>query len=187
MAEVLVSLTILSMVGAGVASMLTAVSQGTTAQTATQRVTVKRRVLTSRVDAALRSSCRVLAIGRDVVVLWTGDSRANGLPDLSELRRIEWRAGSGEMWMYAARPDLDEKRDRTFTFDQNFETLTRIWRRSKYFPGQRWGRDIVAWEPSVDSNALGDVRLVRYDITVRNDDGSEAIATRAVALRGRVP
>ena len=168
--EVMVALIITSMVGAAVAAMLDSVSYATTTRTSAQRANVKQKVIGARIDVATRSSTMVLAHDEGILVLWLGDSRVNGRPNLSELRRIEWNGATSEIWSYRAPTGLSIAADTLYELTADFEAVTAGLIGTPDFPGERWGTSVIGWAPTLDAGAAPDATLVQYDLVIVGED-----------------
>ncbi len=101
--EILLALAITGVIAGGVASLLFAVAGGTKDRQDLRRRNVRVDVLAARVDGAIRSSGMVLGSDDRCLVLWVSDSKRNGVPDLSEIRRIEWESTTKQLLSSAPR------------------------------------------------------------------------------------
>ena len=182
--EMLIGLAITAMIGVGVSSMLVMVSQGAVAQADLRRVNVKQRVIASRVNSTVRASKMVLAVDGSSLVLWAGDTRPNGRPNLSEIIRIEWQQSTNEIWAYQAPPNLPEEDDIVYGLHDPFDWITQTLAGTTDFPGQRWGTGVSAWTIAVDVPTVQHASLVRHDLTVEADDLASS-SQYAAALRSR--
>ena len=96
LAELLLSIAIVSLISAVASAMMYSVSYGTESEAGRHRANVKKSVIRTKLNAAFRASKMVLAKGEDTatgidyLVLWMGDTKPNGSPNLSELRRFEY-------------------------------------------------------------------------------------------------
>lgn len=182
--EVLIALAITAMIGAAVSTMLLSVSVGTRQRSDLRRNSVRAKVVAARVGAALRSSRLVLASADDALVLWMGDTRANGVPDLSELVRLEWDSEGLELWSYTAPETLAMMADTTYTLTDDFDSITFDLAGGVTFPGQRWGTGISQWSTTLDEPVPQRADIVHYTFVVSGAETSMTI-DQSAALRSR--
>ncbi len=182
--ELLLALTITAMIGGGVSAMLFSVSYGTTSESDIRRVTVKERVIALRMDAAIRSSRMILDQGADYLVLWMGDSRDNGVPDLSEIRRIERNSATSELWSYTAIPALPDADNTQYTFITDFNTVTQALAGTANFPGQQWAGNVTAWGQTLDQANPQTATMLAYSITCSGNNVTSTVSS-TLSLRGR--
>jgi type II secretory pathway pseudopilin PulG len=182
--EILLALAISGLIAAGVASLLFATASGTKDRQELRQRNVRVEVLTSRVDAAIRSSSVLLARDSKCLVLWVADVKKNAQPNLSELRRIEWDATTKQLICYRAPATLADASDTAYDLAAtDFLTTTAALRGSASFPGTVWANNVSGWNssPAAPTSAT---RVIGYDVTLTLSTG-EAYTTRSsTALRG---
>ncbi len=188
--ELTLSMVIIAMIGLAITAMLTSVSNGTDAQEDVRGVSIRQKVLTARLDAALRSAKQVLAVGEDYIVLWMADSRVDDQPNLSELRRIEFSKAQQQLTSHQAsfpddmtaeqRQTADVVYDLTDDFDQVTTDLTD----SPYWSATVWAKQVSDWQIALDSDAPSLARLIRYELVV-HEGQSQLLAIGSVAPRNR--
>lgn len=181
--EVTIALGVTAMIGVAVSAMLVTVSEGTMIQDDNRRIGVKKAVIASRLDASIRSSRMILAKPDDGLVLWTGDSTANGSPNISEIVRIQWSRATNEVWVYAASPKLKGKKDLTYGLASDFASIT-AGLIGRQLPGQRWGTEVTGFTVRLDETEPQRAALVNYRLTLEAS-GLEHTMTRQAALRSR--
>jgi hypothetical protein len=163
--ELLLALTITSLIGAAIATMLFATSYGTSNQKEMRDVIVSNEVAATRLNAALRVSMRVLAKGDNYLVLWMADTRTNDEPDLSELRRIERNPATDELTSYRAPMGLAEADDATYEMtNADFDAVTKALKGSPNFPGTVWATDVSAWTTTADAINPGACCFVGFQV-----------------------
>jgi len=186
--ELLLAITITAFVGTAVASMMVSVTYGTTSRTEMRDVLVRTKVLTSRMNAAVRGSKMVLDSGTDYVVLWIADTREDGQPNISELRRIERDDSTGTITSYLADfPDAwDEAtldaNDTAYDLTENFDSITQSLQSGSYFPGTTWSDHVTAWTITLDDADEQLATLMSYRLTLSIGAVTET-AIGAAALR----
>jgi hypothetical protein len=167
----LLSLAITAVIAATLVGMLATVSAGTRSATELRHRNLRAEVVRERVESAVRSSARVLAAGDGWLVLWAGDTRANSVPDLSEVSRIEWDKGTRELRYFAPPPGMADADNVKYAFTSDFDAITRGLAGTAKFPVQVWGRRVREWAPTVDGPASLPRRTVSYRLTLEDEQG----------------
>jgi hypothetical protein len=183
MVELMLALGILAIIGGTLATMLFATSRSSRSGTDLRRRNLKVEVISARVDAAVRSSCRVLASGDNFLVLWLGETRQNSVPDLSEICRIEWNAAGKQLRYSSARPGLTDADNIAYTFTTDYASATAALANDSRFPMQVWGRGVSGWSVTLDK-PIPAAKVVQYTLGVEDDDGTGTYQN-AVARRGQ--
>jgi type II secretory pathway pseudopilin PulG len=182
--EVLLALAISGMVAAVVAAMLFALANGARDRQDMRHRNARADVLTARVDTALRSCGMLLGRDANCLVLWVADTRKNGKPDLSELRRIEWDAASKQVRCYQAPAGLADSDNTTFQLSDDFLAATAAVAGSATFPAEVWGTSVTGWSSgTVPAGATQDARMVAYSVTLTTAAGTVRVPSSA-PLRG---
>jgi prepilin-type N-terminal cleavage/methylation domain-containing protein len=183
--ELMLALAITGVIGLGVATMLLATSQGTASRTDLRAAVVKHKTLTGRFDASVRGSTMVLAHGSNYLVLWTGDTNGDGLPRLSELRRVEWNttANANTIVSYKAPSTLAAASDTAYALSDNFATITSALKGTSNFPAEVWATGISGWTVTLNHATAANATLVRYRFVTTSSEVSDDIVG-AAALRG---
>ena len=184
MIEIMIAMAMTAMIGLAVSSMLVSVSYGTTTQDDLRRTTVKEKVIATRMDQAIRLSKMVLAQGPDHLVLWMGDRRRNGVPDLSEIRRIDRDNTTMELWSYSAPMSLSDSQNTPYSFATDFDATTSALMGTSNFPGELWGTGVTSWNQTLDQSNPQSAKLVGYSLTLPGNNVPSA-ATGVLSLRSR--
>lgn len=184
MVEILIAMAITALIGTGVSVMLVSVSNGTTSQSDLRRASVKEKVIAMRMNTAIRSSKIVLDQGPDYLVLWMGDERANGLPDLSEIRRIDRDSTTLELWSYTAPLGISDAANTTYSFVDDFQAITWALMGTANFPGQIWGTNVTAWTQTLNQTNPQATTLVGYSLTLAGNNVMGTVAN-TLSLRSR--
>lgn len=112
--ELLVSLAILAAIGLASAGLLRAASAAGERRLGATETVVARSILTDRLSAESLACVQALAVESDLLVLWRGEIRRNGLVDASELVfvRPDRMAGTVtvETWLH---PEGDSPKTRS--------------------------------------------------------------------------
>lgn len=178
--EMLMALAITGLVGAAIASMLTAVSYGTSSDQDIRALVVKNKTLSTRITAAVRQAAQLLDADDDYIVLWTRDLNDNGAPDLLELQRIERDAATDELTSYTPDPSAVDVTYDTATDD--FDAVTTALIDSDDLVGELWATGVSAWTVSVDADDPLDATLVSFQLTL-TAGGLSDTSVNAVSLR----
>ena len=181
--EVLLALAITGMVATAVASLLFAVANGSRDRQELRRHNVRADVLAARLDGAVRSSSMLLGHDSTCLVLWVRDSRKNGKPDLSELRRIDWDPTTRQLKCYQAPDDLAPADDVTYALTADFIDATDAAKDTPVFPAEVWGGNVTAWASSPAAADPRDARTITYSVTVDTPAG-RYVTPSSASLRG---
>jgi len=169
--ELLMALGISGLVAVGVASMLVAVSYGTSSTREVRQLVVRVEVVEARLDAAVRGSKRVLSAGTDYVLLWAADTDGDATTDNNEVRLIERIAASSTLYSYA-----DPAAGGDFVDAASFRTTAKA-----SYPSQAWASSVTALSFTTDASPPN-TRLLSYTFSVENGDVSDT-AVGAVGIR----
>jgi type II secretory pathway pseudopilin PulG len=178
--ELVLSLTIIGMIGASIAGMFFFTSYAISKQSNARDLLVAVESVGTRMSEAVQRSKMVLAKGSDYLVLWTADSNKNGSPDLSELRRIELATASNTITSYKAPAGLSP--DTTYSLTTtDFNAVTNSLKGTSSFPGQAWGM-ASSWATVLDNASVQQANYVGWRITLTSNGDTE-IAIGGAALR----
>jgi len=178
--ELLMALAITALIGAAVASMLTAVTYGTDSSRDIRTLVVKNKTLSSRLTATIRQSAQLLDADDEYVVLWTKDLNASGAPDLLELRRIELDPVTDELTDYTPDPSATD-----VAYDlasDDFEAVTNTLITDGDLVGTLWATDVTGWEVDLDNADAQSAELVSFRLTLASGGLSDT-SVNAVSLR----
>lgn len=188
--EILLALAISGMVAAGVASLLLATATGTQDRQETRQRNVRVELLAHRIDTAIRSSSMLLARDSRCLVFWTADLKKNGVPNLSELRRIEWDSSKKQVICYAAPATLADASNTPYDLaTTNFLTATATLRGSASFPATVWANNVRDWNTStnpldVTPATRQQIRLIGYGFTIKLPTAGQHATRSSATLRG---
>lgn len=102
--ELVISLAILAAIGLASAGLLRAASAAADHRVGSTETVVARSILADRLSAEGMACPRALAVDTDLLTLWRGEIRCNGLVDAAELVFIRTDRGSGtvtvETWLH---------------------------------------------------------------------------------------
>ena len=181
--ELLLALSLLSLIATTVASVLFGFSRGTEGRQDLRRRSATADVVCNRIEAAIRPCAMLLASGERFMVLWAADSDGNSKPNLSELYRIEWDSSSGEIRAYRA-DGIAKADDATSELTADFNALTEDMKDAGVFPHEAIAANVRNWTVApqpVPQNA----RLISFSLTLADGDGTWPVRS-AAALRGQM-
>lgn len=177
--EMLMALGITAMIGAAVASMLSAVTYGTNSSRDIRSLVVKNKTLGARITAAVRASAQILDADDGYVVLWTKDINDSGVPDLLELQRIELDSDTDEMTSYTP---PDGAVDVAYELTDDFDAISTALIDSDDLEGALWATGVTQWTLTLDEADPQDAELVTYQLTMGAGSMSDT-SVSAVSLR----
>ena len=189
--EMLLALASTALIGAAIASMLVAVSYGTSSSHDMRSVVIKHKALSSRINAAMRQSRMVLDAGEGWIVLWVNDDNGDEKPSWLEWQRLEWDGAADTLRSFLpVIPDgwTQETVDlvnASYELDRDFGAITAAWSGLSSFPGVVWATRIEDWSLALDDADPQAATLISYQFDARI--GAEATTTDtmigAAALR----
>lgn len=179
---------ITAMVGCAISAMLFAVARGTDDGADSRSLVIQHKTIAGRMDAAVRGSKNILALGSNYIVLWMADTRANGAPDLSELRRIEYDSATHALISYKAsfpagytQAQIDAA-DTAYALNADFATTTATLKGTSSFPAETWSGTLYGWTMVIDNISPQSARLVSYRLTIGTGTKTATVCG-AAALR----
>ncbi len=177
--EMLMALAITALIGAAIASMLSAVTYGTNSSKDIRSLVVKNKTLSSRITAAVRGSGQLLDAADGYVVLWTKDLNDSGVPDLLELQRIELDSVTNELTSYTP---VSGTADVVYALTDDFDAVTAALIGSGDLEGALWATGVTRWDVAVDDADPLEAGLMSFQLTL--DAGSLSdVSVCAVSLR----
>jgi len=171
--EMLMALAITGLIGAAIASMLSAVTYGTSSSRDIRSLVVKNKTLSARITAAVRESAQLLDAADGYVVLWTKDLNDSGVPDLLELRRIELDAVTGDLTEYTPDPAAT---DVAYALTDDFDAITTGLIGSGDLVGSLWATGVSQWAVTLDNADPQAAGLVSFRLTL----GAGALSDESV-------
>jgi hypothetical protein len=190
--ELIMALSSTALIGMAIVSMLFAVNAGTADRNDNRLLLAKHKLASTRLDASIRSAKKVLASGSGYVVLWMSDSRVNSLPNLSELRRIEYDSSTKTLKSYKAvfpsswTAAAITAADTTYQLTDNFATTTAALKGTSTFPSETWCSSVSGLTVTLDNATAQSAKLVSYRAGIIVGSGTTAVTGTvigAAALR----
>ncbi|WP_184675879.1 type II secretion system protein [Algisphaera agarilytica] len=170
--ELMMALGVMGLISAAIAGMLSAVAYGTSADSDVRKLVARGKMVSMRLDAALRGSRMVLDAGSDWVALWERDLDENGEPSLLEVRLIEFDAATESLSSYTA---PDGTTDVLYSTSSDFDAITHTLRGTADFPETRWGNDATAFEFTLDQTDPQAARLASYRLSLNAGNLTEVV------------
>ncbi|MEL7087307.1 MAG: prepilin-type N-terminal cleavage/methylation domain-containing protein [Planctomycetota bacterium] len=144
--ELLIALAILALVAATIGGMLSAVAYGTDTDRDIRQLVARNKMVSTRLNAALRGGRMVLETGSDSagdwLVMWHRDLDGNGQPSLLEIRRLDFDATAQTLTSYTAPGTAT---DVLYTTADDFATITTNLMGTAAFPAELWAKDAEAF------------------------------------------
>ncbi len=172
--ELILSLALLSILGACLAGIMSSASFGLYRQTDIRNAVVSQDSAIRRVGAAVRSSQMVLAQGSNYVVLWLADPNNRTDPYLSTLCRIESNTVVGVLYQFKAPANLGASDTQYPLATTDFATTTANLRGTMNFPATVWCSGVTAFSTTLDANSATLADMVSYTLTVKKNDVTES-------------
>lgn len=192
MVELMMALSVFSVIGLATGMMLNATASATSASTDGRQVSVQRTLIGSRIETAVRASTKFLAAGDGHLVLWVADTRTNEAPNLSELRRIDFDAQTGELNSYVAQfpenwtADQIAAADTEYDPASDFAAVTTALKESALFVPTTWSTRVTGLDFTLKGNTPQSARLAMYELTLDGHvSGASTTSYGAAALRAQ--
>ncbi len=177
-AEILVALTISSLVGLVVTTMLSALESTVREERDVRRANVQEQMAVMRLGALVRSSARLLALDADDVVLWRGDANGDGQVNVSELRVLRLES-SGEVWTFEVPGDEEPALDTAYAIDADFAAVASALIAGGDLPGTLALRHVKSWSVEADQPEPRDATLLAAELALETTQG--VVSTKVVA------
>lgn len=165
--ELMLALSIMALIGATVAGMLSAVAYGTDEDGDVRKLVARNKMVSMRINAAVRGSQRVLEAGQTAdltwVVLWGRDLDENDAPSLLEIRLLEYDAATRTLSSYAA---PDGTTDVLYELSDDFDAITDALRGTADFPETRWANDAEAFDVTLDETDPQAAKMLSYRLSL---------------------
>lgn len=140
--EMLLAMTVCSMLGTGVLTILASTLNATDEQNDTRSHIVRQAVISQRLASAVRSTTTVLAQEPQMLALWTGDLDLNDQINLSELYVLIWLEDDGELWLYKSPANLAPSDNTAYSPNDDFGVIIPSILDTPAFPGGVLIRDL---------------------------------------------
>lgn len=175
--ELLLALSIMTMVGVASLAILGATTYGTSDDQTRRELMVKTEVVGRRIDGALHTAEALLVpssgqpTSTDYFIVWVDDANDDAVKDNSEMLLVERDTGDNELIAYR-----DTTATGTFSDAGTFRTAALA-----SYPASRWATGVSALSFSA-TFGTGQLPLLTYSFTLTKGTTSETL-TRAASLR----
>lgn len=181
--ELILALGGTAIVSLAAVTMMFAAVYGSDEDKSARALVVEAKVVSNRLNAAIRGSRRLLSLTATRVVLWSSDDDGDGMVDVDELRVIDHAPGSDRLTSSvadAAAPNADYDALAT-----TFSTVVADLETNDLLDSVVWSNraDTFAMTSDQPSDPQG-ATAVSYRIDIVNGDLSETVV-HSVALRNR--
>lgn len=179
--ELILGLTITTLVGAAISSMLFAVSRGSADENDLRALVARAKRVHASTTAALRGCRSILEATDTRVVVWSRDSDQDMAIDASELRVIEFVAETEELRWYEP---ADSMQNQTHEQTDDFAAIVNGLMAAGHLDSRRWADGVTRFDLTFDEADASAARLASLRVTLREGKHEhEAIA--AVAMRNQ--
>jgi len=165
--ELTMALGIMALIGATIAGMLSAVAYGTDEDSDVRKLVARSKMVSMRINAAVRGSQKILDAGEtaDVswAVLWGRDLDGNGAPNLLEIRLLEYDASAKTLSSYAA---PEAAADVLYQLTDDFDAITDALRGTADFPETRWANDADGFSVTLDELDPQSAKVLSYRLSL---------------------
>ncbi|MFW6336101.1 MAG: hypothetical protein ACOC3G_03130 [Phycisphaeraceae bacterium] len=179
--ELILGLTITTMVGAAIATMLFAVSRGSSDENDLRALVARTKRVHASTTAALRGCRSVLDATDTRVIVWSRDSDEDMAIDATELRVIEYVAETAELRWYEP---ADSMPNQTHEATADFAAIVDGLMAAGHLDSRRWADGVTRFDLAFDQADASLAQLASLRVTLREGNHEhEAIA--AVAMRNQ--
>lgn len=187
--ELLLAMSITSIVALAAGGMLTAVTYGSSERTDLRSLVVRQEIISHRLSAAIRASRQVLESDNEQLVLWVTDANNDQTAQLSEVRWIERNEKYGEInETHLVFPD-NYPAEKIAELDKNYvpgsSRSVQTTSVSSFMQTERWADQIGDWLISPSSSTASQSTLVSYRVTFDFKNKPSETIIGAAALRGQ--
>lgn len=165
--ELIMALGIMGLISAAIAGMLSAVAYGTDADSDVRKLVARNKMVTTRINAAVRGSQKILDAGQSAdytwLVLWDRDLDESGEPSLLEIRLLEYNVATRTLSSFSA---PDGTADVFYALTDDFDAITDALRGTAVFPEETWVNDAVGFEVTLDESDPQAARIVSYRLSL---------------------
>jgi len=181
--ELVLAMVGVSLVALTVTAMLFAVTEGSDEDKSVRSLAVEAKSISTRLNAAIRGSRRLLSLSDTRAILWSADTDADGLADLDELRILTHNPDLDRLTsslVSDAAPPAEYDALAT-TFGDVVDDLDA----AGLLVGTTWSNRVGTLDIATDNaDDLQGASLVQFTITLQRGDMTETVVY-AAALRNR--
>lgn len=187
--ELLLAMSMTSIVALTAGGMLTAVSYGSSERTDIRGLVVRQELISHRIAAAIRASRGVLESDNNQLVLWVSDANNDQKAQLSEVRWIELdpdtKLISSTKLVFPSTWTTEQiaAADKAYTtgVSRNVQSSSV----SSYVQTEQWADQVSGWLISPNSSTAEQSTLVSYRVTFTLEGKQPQTIVGAAALRSQ--
>lgn len=187
--ELLLAMSITSIVTLAAGGMLTAVSYGSSERTDLRSLVVRQELIAHRLAAVIRASRQVLDSDNNQLVLWVSDTNNDQTAQLSEVRWIERDTDKNEINMLQLVFPSNWTQEQIDTLDKDYVTgsarTVQTATLTTYVQTERWADFVTDWLITPGSSAVSTSRLVNFRVTFGLTGKESQTMIGAAALRSQ--
>jgi len=177
--ELLLALTITTLVGLAVVTMLQAAAYGSTSRAGMRDLLVLSRTTSARIGLSIRTAVQVVGVDAtngEYVVLWVADDNEDGAKQYNEMQLIERDSGTSELRSYTSTSNTSD-----YSSVSAFRSTALA-----SFTQERWATGISDVDFELLAATGQSAPLVSWRVTATRDGMSDT-AVGAVAMRNTTP
>lgn len=183
LAELILAIAGISVVAMAVVSMLFAVTSGSDEDKSVRSLAVEAKALSTRLNAAIRGSKRLLGESDTRLILWTRDADANGLVDLNEIRILDYATNTTRLSSSVVADDTPPAKYDALATD--FAAVVADLNTAGSLDATPWSNRVVGFAHSTDSpDDPTSATVLSYRLTLTHHNLIETVVY-AAALRNR--
>ena len=187
--ELLLAMSITSIITLTAGAMLSAVSYGSSERTDLRGLVVRQEMISHRIAAAIRASRQVLESDNDQLVLWISDANNDQVAQLSEVRWIELDSDTAQISSITlAFPSTwtDEQIAAVDTdYSEGSSRSVQTAALTAYVQSELWADQVSGWLITPGNSSVAQSTLVSYRVTFTLADKQPQTVIGAAALRSQ--
>ena len=192
-AELLIALTITSLIALTASGMLFATIRATDDRTDRRHVIVRSAVIGKRITAEVHGALSFLAASDDEIVIWATDGNANGAVNLDEIVLLERDNATSELRRYAIvwpsgwdQATIDAA-NTVYTPAADFSAVAAAAKGTGNFPASVWSTQLTAMGVTLDNVTVQQARLATLRLILSVGDLVENVVVAASIRTPQLP
>lgn len=192
-AELLIALTITSLIALTASGMLFATIRATDDRTDRRHVIVRSAVIGKRITAEVHGALSFLAASDDEIVIWATDGNANGAVNLDEIVLLERDNATSELRRYAIvwpggwdQATIDAA-NTVYTPAADFSAVAAAAKGTGNFPASVWSTQLSVMGVTLDNATAQQARLATLRLALTVGDLVENVVVAASIRTPRLP
>ncbi len=181
--ELMVAITVTSIMSVCIAAMIHSVAVGTESQQDGRRHLTRATALQARLMTQIHSARAILATGNGYLVYWTGDeavgNTVNKSVDLSEMNLIQLNTSTNQLILYTKAAGVS---DSTYSNRTTWYTASQTAKSSNWYTSTVLANNVTAFNTTATNSTVTNAREVFMTVTI-SDGYITRNACFAVGLR----